>query len=229
MEKLIKTNGSIQKKEILIELKNNILNDTCVLEATHPYANYYGRLPHNPRPNSLFLLTKKFFYLEEILGYSIGVENCVKNKVDFASAILDGKNRQYPAIRIKNFPDYKQLRTLQQCLIEQGVLFENKCEIPGETSSRVNKIFWIREVEQGVYMDKKEANKGYVKTNKKLLPEQFKTVIQRIRNNGDCKLFDAVQGEFIIQGDVIEIVRVFSEAIDLELLRCLKQQLLKLT
>lgn len=229
MEKLIRINGSILKKEIFTELKNNVLNNTCVLEATHPYTNYYGRLPRNMPPNSLFLLTKKFFFLEEILGYSIGVENCVKSKVDFASATLDGKNKQYPAIRVKNFPDYKQLTILQQCLIEQGVAFENKCEISKETSSRISKVFQIKEIEKGIYIDKKEDNKGYVKVTKKLLPEQFKAIIARIRNNGDCKLFDAVQGEFIIDGDVFEIVRVYAEGIDQELLHCLKEQFAKLT
>lgn len=228
MEKLIKTNGSILKKEILTELKNNVLHNTIVLEATHPYANYYGHLPHSVRPNSLFLLTQKFFFLEEILGYSMGVESCVKNKVDFASAILEGKNKQYPAIRIKNFPDYKQLTTLQQCLQKQGVQFESRVEMPVETSSRINKIFWIKEIKQGIYIDKKEEHKGYVRINKKLLPEQFKTLITRIRNNGTCKLFDAVQGEFILDGDVVEIVRVYSEAIDLDLLHCVKEQLTKL-
>ena len=54
---LIKVCGSITKKESLIPVNYNILKNTYDAEANNPYFGYYGMVPEQANPNSLFLFT----------------------------------------------------------------------------------------------------------------------------------------------------------------------------
>ena len=58
--------GTVTKTESLAEIKWNILENTCVAEANNPYTNYYGQVPQKPTPNTLFLFTTQFYFLDEI-------------------------------------------------------------------------------------------------------------------------------------------------------------------
>lgn len=217
--------GSIVKKEILEPIEANIIDNTFVAEASNPYANYYGQLPQEISPNSLFLFTKRFYFLEEILRFSEGFEKCLLEKRNIASSYIDFKNKQYPAIRIKNFPDYTQLAKVQECLLSQGVEFSGRLLIKGEVKARINKLFFLSEIEPDIYMDINEDNKGYIIPNKLIPQENFDEIVDKIRNNGNCKLFDAVYGEALRNGKLVEIIRIYAEGINLQLLKYLNESL----
>ena len=170
--KLIKVCGSITKIESLIPIKSNILENTSVVEANLPYAHYYGQVPEKPKPNSLFLFTTRFYSLEEVLRFSQNIDLCYSKNINVASAVLEFQNSQYPAIRIKNFPDYEQLRFLQECFIKQGVEFAKKVPQVNEAVVRTNKCFVLEEIEKGIYLDRKEENKGYITFQKRIKQEQ---------------------------------------------------------
>ncbi|MFV0592859.1 MAG: hypothetical protein ACK5M7_15870 [Draconibacterium sp.] len=230
MKALLLVCGSISKTEMLSPVKNHILTNTCVAEATLPYAHYYGQVPErNAYPNSIFLLVKKFYFLEEILSLSQSVEKCLLDKINVATTILDFHERQIPAIRIKYFPYYDQLANLQKCLQNEGVEFISGVNISGNIHARIHKLFVMKEVEPSLYFDQQENNKGYLVCNNKIPAQKFDAILEHIRNNTGCKLFDAVQGEIIADGKVMEIVRVFSEGIDIELLKCIRKQFNKIT
>jgi hypothetical protein len=220
--------GSISKKEIVVPIEANILENTFVTEATKPYANYYGSLPQKANPNSIFFHTQKFYFLEEILSFSQSLEKCLLDKINIASSHVEFKKKQYPAIRIKSFPDYSQITTLQQCFISHGVELTPKLIINGEVETRVNKLFYLEEIEPNLFMDLIEEHKGYFVCEKKILPKHFEKIMNRVKNNTECRLFDAVQGEILKNGNVIEVIRIFAEGLDLPLLKCLKERFQKL-
>lgn len=224
MKKIIKAPGSIYKEEVLMPLEKNVLPNTNVLEATHPYADYYGHVPKVPKPNSIFLLTRKFYYLEEVLALVSQVSECLQDDINFASAYLEYKGKQYPAIRIKHFPDYNRLLYLQNCLNEEGLEFLPKINFEGKSVSRVQKFFEMREVEPGIYMDNQESNKGYILCDKQFTSQHFNLTIQRLKNNGNCGLLDAVYGDIMLDGILVKIIRVFAEGIQTSLLKCIKAE-----
>jgi hypothetical protein len=228
MKNIVYLSGSISKKEVLIPLQSNILKNTFVAEAAYPYANYYGRVPLKPKPNSLFLLTKKFYFLEEILSSAQNIEHCLLENINIAASFIEFNKKQFPAIRIKNFPNYDQLASLQSCLVEFGIEFAPQIRIEGEIRARINKLFELKELETDFYMDTIEENKGYFIHHGKLSPEAFEDTVSKIRNNGTCKLFDAVQGEILKDGKVYEFVRIFAEGLDISLLKCVRNQFEKL-
>jgi hypothetical protein len=228
MKALCETCGTISKTELMSTLTDYIQPNTCVAEAIEPYAHYYGVVPYNAAPNSLFLLVNKYCYLDEVLSYAQSLESCLVDKVNFASAIIDYKGKQLPAIRIKFFPDYKLLGKLQSCLIRQGLEFAPKQVIEGKLTVRINKLFRMEEITKDIYLDLEEKNKGYVAIGSHLSQNSFENMIQKIKNTGSCHLFDAVQGTVLLNGKVVEIVRVFSEGLEVTILECIKSQFARL-
>ena len=71
----MKTIGTITKTESLIPIDYNVLKHTCVLEANKPYADYYGLTPIESKPHSIFLITKRFYSLDEIISVTNGHQN----------------------------------------------------------------------------------------------------------------------------------------------------------
>jgi len=224
---IIKVCGSITKKESLVKLNDNILPHTVVAEANLPYSNYYGRIPRKAKPNSLFLFTDRYYSLEEVLRFNQHVDFCAKNEVDVASAIMQFSGECSPAIRIKNFPDYQHLGILQKCYSEQGVKFSRKQSLDPEMMVTVNKCFVLKQVADGVFWDEKEKDEGYILISKYLKYEQFEELMRAVFNNSECRIFDAAMGGLIIDGKAVDIIRVYSEHLDLDLLKCVQQEVAK--
>lgn len=224
---LLKVCGSIIKKESIIRVKPNTLPHTWVAEANLPYSNYYGRVPEKPEPNSLFLFTERYYTLEESLRFTQNIDICAKNKVNTASAFLEFKTQRYPAIRIKNFPDYQHLQMLQECFIKQGVKFTKKVNLEPEAIITVNKCFVLEIAEEGLFLDKSDKNEGYIAIPKRFSLENFNSLMQAVWNNTDCMFFDAAMGGLIIDGNVTDMVRIYSGHLDVDLLKCVKKVLLK--
>lgn len=228
MENIVKVSGLIVKSEKLIPVDIETSDHACIAEASNPYANYYGQVPQKAAPNSLFFFTQRFYYLEEIKGLAHRVKRCLSEKINLASATIDHKDKHYPAIRIKHFPDYKQLPDLHSCLYTQRVKFAQKPLILGEVTTRISKFFTLKETEPGFFMDGDEENEGYFTHTKEISGNDLISVINRIRNSTDCKLFDAAYGAFIYNGEVTPMIRIYAEGIDLALLKCIKKEFEKL-
>ena len=224
----IRACGSIAKKESLIPWEKNILLHTAVAEANLPYPNYYGVVPEKAVPNSIFLFTKEYYTLEEVLRFSQMIKFCLLNKLDVATACVIFKNNHYPALRIKYLTDYQHIEKIQRCFKEQGVAFAKKIYFENEAYVKINKCFILEEVDKSIYMDVEEENKGYILIDRLLTQEEFYDLLNKIRVNGNCKLFDAAKGGIIIHSEVKEIMRVYSDQLDLTLLKCIQEQVHKI-
>jgi len=218
--------GAIIKVESLVTLTTNIADHTVVAEANKPYSNYYGTAPFNMpvKPNSLFLFTVPYYSLEEVLRFAQLIDLCCTQNLNIAVSVLDLGSEHYPAIRIKNFPDYAMLSKLQECFREQGVQFAEKVHVRNSAVIRTNKCFSFDAIAENIYLDHEQKKTGYVALSKLMNYENFKAVLANIRNNTDCPLFDAARGAIIREGKVIDIVRIFSENIGIELLECIQKK-----
>ncbi len=226
-EKTLKVCGSITKKEPLAPITSNILEHTVVAEANMPYSNYYGRVPDKPQPNSLFLFTERFYTLEEALRLTQNIDICAKNQVNTASAVFLLHGHHVPAIRIRNFPDYKHLQMLQECYNKLGVKFARKVQLEKEAVVTVSKCFALENAGDGIYLDKQLPNEGYILLPKRPGIPEFEELMSKVRNNSSCMFFDAAIGGFILNGHVDDMMRVYSGHLDLNLLNCIKKEVLK--
>ena len=221
---IIQTFGSIVKKEALTPIEHKILNNTCVAEASEPYSDYYGRVPHPAIPNSLFLFTSQYYSLVDVLHFAQNLDSCYRDKVSVASAYLDLGQYKYPAIRIKYFPDYEHLHLMQNCFRKTGVEFMKKVQISESATIKIDKCFVLEEAEPGIFMDKKEENRGYISILKQIAGDEFLEMISEIKNNEECPLFDAARGTIIIDSKAVDIVRIYSENLYLSFLKCIKEK-----
>lgn len=228
MKQKINLTGIIIKYEKLVQIPLNTPYNVYVAEASSPYADYYGHVPRMAKPNSIFLFTKKFYFLEELLCFSTSIEKCLLEHINIASAIVESNGKQYPAIRIKNFPDYTQLVKLQTCLADKKVEFVEKLHLEENIKTIVSKPFMLEEIETNFYFDLVEEHKGYFFVDRHFAPDEFEAAVKQIRYNGVCKLFDAEQGVVFSDGKLIHFVRVFSESLDIETLKCLSKEFAKL-
>ncbi|QGY42468.1 hypothetical protein GM418_02000 [Maribellus comscasis] len=224
----IRVCGSIAKKESLIPWKKNILPNTSVAEANLPYSNYYGTVPEKAIPNSIFLFTKEYYTLEEVLRFSQKIKSCALDKLNVATATVTFSSNQSHAIRIKYLPDYQHIRKIQECFEKQGVILAKKIHIENEAFIKINKCFILEEIEENIYMDYEEKNKGYLLSNRLLIQGEFYELLNNIRLNGNCRLFDAAKGGIIINSEVKEIMRIYSEQLDTTLLKCIQNQVNKI-
>ena len=221
---LISVCGSVTKRESLLPLTYNILENTYVAEADMPYSGYYGHTPGQATPNSLFLFTTHYYSLEEILRFVQNIESCYMENVNIASASLDFGTSTLFAIRVKYFSEYEHIHLLQSCFMKEGVEFVRKVRLPDFAKVKVDKCFVLEEIGEGIYIDNKEDHKGYITISKQITDSEFSNVLIDIRNNTDCKLFDAAIGAMIIESKVIDLVRIYSENLNPQLLKCIKER-----
>ncbi len=222
---LIQANGAIIKKESMAPITENIMPHTVVAEADKPYSNYYGVAPFNmpTKPNSLFLFTAHYYSLEEVLRFAKLITLSCMDGLNVAFSVLQFKSNHYPAIRIKNFPDYKMISKLQECFVKQGVEFAKKAKLKESAIIRTNKCFSLEELAPGLYMEHMQENTAYVALPKLINEEKYIQVLSNIRNNTKCPIFDAARGSIILNSEITDVIRIYSGHIDIEMLKCIQR------
>jgi hypothetical protein len=226
--KTIHTCGSITKLESLVPVIYHILQNTYVLELMDPYPGYYGIIPKQPKPNSLFLITNRFYRLEEVLRILKRMEDFDKKTIHVASAILDFKYQVYYAIRIKHFPDFESIYKLQSLFLKAGIGFSKERHISIPAEIKVFKCFELTEIEESLYIDNIESHHGYFKIPYEISFNEFSDIIHDLKNNIDSQTFDAAIGNLLIESNIIDIVRIYSEKLTRQLLKTIHEKFMQL-
>lgn len=223
---LIQVSGAIIKEESIALITANIMEHTCVAEANMPYSNYYGVAPFNmpTKPNSLFLFTEHYYTLEEALRYAQLIDMCCMQSLNIAVSVLEFTSGHYPAIRIKNFPDYKMIRKLQECFAEQGVKFAKKVHVGNTAIIRTNKCFSLEKLDENIYLDHLQEKTGYIALSKLIHHDKYLEIMDDIRHNVNCSMFDAARGAILLDSKITDIIRIYSGNLDIDLLKCIRKK-----
>lgn len=223
-KQLIQVCGTIIKEESIAPIASNIAKNTSVAEADKPYSNYYGVAPFNmpTKPNSLFLFTDHYYTLDEILRYARLIDLCCMQNLNIAVSVLEFASDHYPAIRIKNFPDYQMIHKLQECFMEQGVKFAKKVHIGNKAVIRTNKCFSLEKLAENIYIDHLQEKTAYVALSKLITKDYYKHVLSDIRNNTACTMFDAARGAILLDSQITDIIRIYSGHLELDMLKCIQ-------
>jgi len=218
--------GSIIKEESIAPIKANIAKNTYVAEADKPYSNYYGIAPFNmpTKPNSLFLFTIPYYSLQEVLRFAQLINLSCMQSLNIATSVLEFPSDHYPAIRIKNFPDYKMIHKLQECFMEQGVEFIKKAHIDKSAIIRTNKCFSLEKLEKNIYIDHLQEKTAYIALSKLISQDYYLQVVADIKNNSDCPMFDAARGAILFDSQITDIIRIYSGHLDLEMLKYIQNK-----
>lgn len=229
-KQLIQVSGAIIKEESIAQITANIMEHTCVAEANMPYSNYYGVAPFNmpTKPNSLFLFTDHYYTLEEALRFAQLIDLCCIQTLNIAVSALEFTDGHYPAIRIKNFPDYRMIHKLQECFAEQGVKFAKKVHIGNSAVIRTNKCFSLEKLDENIYLDHLQEKTGYIALSKLIKHEKYLEAIADIRNNTSCAMFDPARGALLLDSKITDIIRIYSDHLDIDMLKCIQDKIERL-
>ena len=228
-EKIISTLGVLTKKEKLSSLESQFCNRFFVLKTEHPYPGYYDQTVPDERsliPKSLFIVLKDDVEDEKIFRLADNIYQ--QTGITLAPAQIQISKKLKNSIRIKNFKEFSEIRTLVDVLIENNFRFEkyNKTE-EFESLIKKKKFFRLKEVADGEWFDTRDNGTAYFRLPKKLEWDEFETLTYKIKNNIDNNLFDAAIAYFFHDFKVIDVVRIFEPKRQLEKIEKIKNYYLK--
>jgi hypothetical protein len=220
--------GSILKEETIKAILRDKFKQTSVLEVQDAYPGYYQMLEQANRPNFIYLLTRKKYRFETIKRLE-SLERPFPDSFHISTAQLKILNKTYPSVRLRDLETYDNLQKIIDFLGDHGVKLEKPFKIPKETIMiKTDKVFWLRQVEKGIYMDKLEKEIGYISLSKSLSWNKFESTTFMVKNNWLGKGFDAALGHFNRKDGIEDVVRVYTQNNSLELLKTIRDVYLRM-
>jgi hypothetical protein len=204
--------GSIVKEETLKTLSKVGMDKTVIFEVEDAYPGYYGLEDQEMRPNFIYIPTLINYSYEEVKRIEDNIKKYCKENFDLSSASIDIYNELIPAIRIKYLLNYDKLKDIQMFLREEGVIFlSKKKKIHKCVLLKTDKVFSVKEMENGIYLDQEEKEITYITIPKHLKWKEFETITFQVKNNWSGNGFDAASAHFNRQDGIVDIVRIYSK------------------
>lgn len=212
--------GSIIKEETIKPIPKKGLPKTGVYEAEESYPGYYGLEDEGMGTNFIYLTTKKTHSYEEIKRMESRIKKHCDYNFDLASGSLDIYNSLRPTIRIKYLDSYDNLKDLQMFMKDEHIKFEKREKgVHNKTLIKTDKVFLVKEMEDGIYLDQDEEEIAYIRLAKHLKWKEFESLTKQVKNNWSGKGFDAALAHFNRYKSIEELVRIYSKDLNIEFLK----------
>ncbi|WP_068471585.1 hypothetical protein [Saccharicrinis aurantiacus] len=221
--KIIDTYGNLLKAEELVTMTKKILPNTFVLEAPEPFPgffNYYSDAPGKSKPLYIYFVVDRLYTLEEITRARQNIMRYFPDGFHADAGTLSFYNKSYHTIRVRHLTDYDQVRDLQSCFLDEGIVFKKKPSknISATAIIRLKKFFCLEEVQEGIYLDRSEKDHGYFTLPRQLKWSEFEEVTKKVKYNWEATSFDAALGHFHKDFNIVDMVRVFNPNLNVELI-----------
>lgn len=217
--------GTLTKTETVFTIDQKIMPGTLVFEALKPFPGYYYDTPTGSKPVYLYLALEEQYTLEDILRASQKVQLDFKAPFDAGKGFLQIYDTKYDVLRIRHLKDYDLLEKLQRSFSENGIHFLKKSKKYKDEVAKIRiiKFFKLEEVAEQIYLDKREKNHAYFEIPRHLSWEEFENVNNKVKYNWEESKFDAAKAAFYYDGELHEIIRIYSDKLDLEYLKALRK------
>lgn len=217
--------GTLTKTETIFTIDQKILPGTLVFEALNPFPDYYYDAPTSAKPVYLYLALEDQFTLEDILRASQRVQHDFDAPFDVGKGFLQIHDEKYNILRIRHLVDYDLLEKLQRSFSDNGIHFLHKSKKYKDelVKIRIIKFFDLEEIAEKIYLDKREKNHAYFEIPIHLSWEEFGALSNKVKHNWMESKFDAAMGAFYYDGELHEVVRIYSDQIGPEYLQKLRK------
>ncbi len=227
MKLRIETIGNVIKEETLATVDFKILPGSFVLETVEPFPGYHHHNPQESLPTSIFIITKKYYGREEVARMSQNICQYFPHPFDAASCQITIYNKTLNAIRIMNLPGYDLIEDLQKCILNEDVSLAKYKKIHEKAIIRIKKFFSIEPSEdENIFHDLKEDAMSYLLIPRQLSWKKKKKITYAIKNNWDFKDFDAALGNFYMDSQIKDMVRIFAKGLEFEKLALIREKYL---
>lgn len=216
--------GSIVKEETLKSLSEVGIEKTLIYEIEDSYPGYYGLEDQGLRPNFIYIPTQLNYSYEDVKRLELRVKKYCKENFDFSSAVIDVFNKLIPAIRVKYLDNYDKLKDIQMFLRDENVTFlKHKKNIHQKVLLKTDKVFFVKEMDNGIYVDQEEKENTYITIPKHLKWKEFETITFQVKNNWSGNGFDAASAHFNRHTGVVDLVRIYSKENSYEFSRTIQE------
>ncbi len=221
------TLGLIFKEEKVASLDFNIIDKTLVLEAVNPYPGYYRDDNKSKEKISVYMVSKNSLDIEIVARLA----NKIKPDLDFdftaSYSTVCIKNSTFNTIRFFEIDDYSKVIKIQKALIKNNFEFEKFQKINGEALIRVSKFLKIEVAEDVLFIDGDTKDFLYFEISKELNWNKFRDLTIGIRNSWKLANFDAALGSVFLDGQIHEIIRIYSKNANLNDFREIRKRFLE--
>jgi hypothetical protein len=226
--KHIETFSIIIKEEKVKTLTHNLIPNTFALEIISPLPGYYGSeyLISREKPGHVLFITKDYIHFEDFFRINKKIKSYLNFGFDATFATVTVNNNSYYALRIKDVENYEQIEELQQAFVAEGVKMGRPKRVESMALIRVKKFLSLQTKGDGIYYHTSKNTYKYLEIEKPVTWKLFEKITMRIRHNMPGVKFDVALAVLFRTGDLLDVIRVYSDDISEEDLRTLHKNYL---
>lgn len=220
--------GTLTKTETVFTIDHKILPGTLVFEALKPFSGYYSDSPTGAKPVYMYLALEEQYTLEDILRASQKVQLEFNAAFDAGKGFLQIFDTNYNVLRVRHLKDYDLLEKLQRLFTENGIRFLQKTKKYKDEAARIKiiKFFKLEEIADQIFLDRREKNHAYLEIPRHLKWAEFETLTNKVKYNWLEGKFDVAKASFYYDGELHEVIRIYSDKIGIEYLQELRKMYL---
>jgi hypothetical protein len=217
--------GTLTKTETVFTIDQKILPGTLVFEALQPFPDYYYNTPNSAKPVYLYLALEEQFTLEDVIRASQKFQNDFDSPFDIGKGFLQIHDAKYNILRVRHLENYDLLDKFQRYFTDNGIRFLHKSKKYSNELVKIKiiKFFSLEEIDDQIFLDKREENHAYLEIPKFLTWEEMQNINNKVKYNWVESKFDAAMGAFYYNGELHEMVRIYSDKIGLQYLQELRK------
>mgnify|MGYP006995560903 CR=1 FL=1 len=231
MEKnlLQNTFSIITKEEDVKTMNHHILRNTFVLEITRPFPGYYFSsdfITAESKPQNILIVLKNEVSLEVFYRKIKKIKKYADFTFGAEMATVHIFNQKYYAIRVNSLETYDSISDLQKHFLDEGFLLRKPTKIEDKALIKIFKFSNLR-FENDIYHNIDDAHFIYFGINQELTWKQFAHITLKIRHNVANKKFDAGLGVFFHDGNIEDVIRIYTKDLTDEEAKALKALYIK--
>jgi len=182
---IIKTVGSILKKEKLINVSNDFSKKYFVLKNIHPFPGYYEQTIPDEKilvPDSLFLITKENYSNEKIFRVAQKIKKCCDVNFDATPGTIEVFNVKKSCVRIHGFNNLELLINLINELAKYDIKIDKQGQVQ-EYSGLIKlfKFFELKEIDDDEWLDLNNDKFSYFKLKTTLNGKNLKILLLKLK------------------------------------------------
>jgi hypothetical protein len=211
---------NLTKHVTIVAVEDKVLPGSLVFEAQNQFPGYYHETPTNPEPVYIYLVLDRQYPLEEVLRATQNIEKEYKWEFDSGKGYMRIGSQFLNVIRVRHLPELDLVEKIQEAYQKQGINFLMNKKLKGKLEAEVKivKFLMLKKLGEGVYIESKDDNFGYIEIPKYLPHDAFIKVTMDVKYNWNGHEFDAASGSFYKDGKLYEFVRILSNKIDADYL-----------
>lgn len=221
--------SNLTKQISVASVEEKVLPGSLVFEALNQFPGYYHETPTKPEIIYLYLVLDKQYPLEEVLRATQNIEKEYDWNFDSGKGYMLIGTQLLNVIRLRHLSEIDLVEKIQEAYQKQGIHFLMNKNLKGKLEAEVKIVKFLDLVKlgEGIYVEAKDENFGYIEVPKYLKPSAFIKVAMDVKYNWDGHEFDAASGSFFKNGRLFEFVRILSNKIDADYLIKIKNLFLE--